>query len=368
MSYRHDVGTDAMPSSGADTDRTMDSGAPVAVLDSESASQLAQRPHGMWRRFMPRSYKQQAPEARGGHTFTLVGETLILFGGHARYGKDSLYFNDTWALDNAGVSWFNYGETAMPPEPRAFHTATTVEDKVLIYGGRGGKGEAFTHLNFFDTSRGKWNRLTVTGKTPPGRFMHSASLVDTTLYVFGGTDGTRYMNDLHALDLERLTWSPVERRGEAPSPRALHTAVSLDGIFLTFGGNCPTTHSMDYFNDTHVFDPRTGAWSLLRTSGARPKPRSHHSSVLIDHEHMAVVGGWAGGKDMINRIDVLDLDSLRWTMLPNAGKPPSGRYGASVTTVNDKLFLFGGWDGVRPMSDAYAATVQLPPPVADAEV
>lgn len=29
------------------------------------------------------------------------------------------------------------------------------------------------------------------------------------LYVFGGSDGLRVLNDVHYLDLEKLTWSPV---------------------------------------------------------------------------------------------------------------------------------------------------------------
>lgn len=46
------------------------------------------------------------PEQRGGHTAVLTQGKLIIFGGH-RYEKESRfrYFNDTFVLDLATLTW-----------------------------------------------------------------------------------------------------------------------------------------------------------------------------------------------------------------------------------------------------------------------
>ncbi|EER00633.1 conserved hypothetical protein, partial [Perkinsus marinus ATCC 50983] len=51
----------------------------------------------------------------------------------------------------------------------------------------------------------RWIHPTETDHVPAGRQRHSACLVGSAkLYVFGGFDGVRWLNDLHVLDVTRL--------------------------------------------------------------------------------------------------------------------------------------------------------------------
>ena len=45
-----------------------------------------------------------------------------------------------------------------------------------------------------------WSQPITTGTTPSVRAGHSCVAVGTKLYLFGGGDGTTYLNDLHILD------------------------------------------------------------------------------------------------------------------------------------------------------------------------
>jgi len=55
--------------------------------------------------------------------------------------------------------------------------------------------------------RQSWSEPAVKGTPPTPRDSHSCSVVGDSLFVFGGTDGTRLLNDLHILDTcESLFW------------------------------------------------------------------------------------------------------------------------------------------------------------------
>ncbi len=52
----------------------------------------------------------------------------------------------------------------------------------------------------FEGGRTSWNRLEVSGKIPPPRHSHSLIAVGTKIYLFGGHDGSTWLNDLYAFD------------------------------------------------------------------------------------------------------------------------------------------------------------------------
>ena len=93
---------------------------------------------------------------------------------------------------------------------------------------------------------GCWQKLHVSGATPPRRFAHSSVVVGDAMYVFGGSsygekEDTVYHNDMYTLKCkaeyslmaynpcfmralyatvgENLTWKKIEQRGDVPSRR-----------------------------------------------------------------------------------------------------------------------------------------------------
>ena len=76
----------------------------------------------------------------------------------------------------------------------------------------------------------------VSGGGPSPRDAHAAVVHDEWMYVFGGYDSKRYLNDFHRYHFESSTWSTVTYSGGAPSPRGGHTAVVHADEMLVFGG------------------------------------------------------------------------------------------------------------------------------------
>ena len=58
----------------------------------------------------------------------------------------------------------------------------------------------------------------------------------SSLYVFGGDDGSKMLNDLLRFDTRSATWSVVDTVGVPPSPRYHHSAVVHGDSMFIFGG------------------------------------------------------------------------------------------------------------------------------------
>jgi hypothetical protein len=82
------------------------------------------------------------------------------------------------------------------------------------------------------------------------------------MYVFGGGDARRALNDVHVFDLSIMAWSRPADTGVLPSARAGHAAVALGTFIAVFGGASPDG---TVFNDLHLLDT---SYSLFDDGGA----------------------------------------------------------------------------------------------------
>lgn len=92
------------------------------------------------------------PSQRGGHTATLVGASLVIFGGHYYAGKKEgfVYLNDTVVLDVNENRWYRPRINGTPPISRYGHTAVLAGSRVVLFGGRGQGSVHFRDLHALD--------------------------------------------------------------------------------------------------------------------------------------------------------------------------------------------------------------------------
>ena len=65
---------------------------------------------------------------------------------------------------------------------------------------RGGDGKDYLNdLHILDILTFKWRKILPTGNIPPPRANHSSSIIKSNLYIFGGWDGAKRLNDLFCL-------------------------------------------------------------------------------------------------------------------------------------------------------------------------
>ena len=98
------------------------------------------------------------PCARGGHSATLIGASILYFGGHYYGGSKQgyVYLNDTHVLDLNSSRWIKPKVQGTPPAPRFGHTALLAGSRIIIFGGKGGKNQSFKDLHALDPVTMTW--------------------------------------------------------------------------------------------------------------------------------------------------------------------------------------------------------------------
>ena len=113
-------------------------------------------------------------------------------------------------------------------------------------------------------------------------------------------------------------------------------------VYVFRGGN-----GREYLNDLHALDVETYSWRKVRTRGTPPQRRANHSSALLDdgvaggRSELFVFGGW-NGSERLNDVHVLDVETSTWSTPRILGVKPHPRAGMTLTALRGRLFLFGG--------------------------
>ncbi|XP_011135746.2 host cell factor [Harpegnathos saltator] len=219
-----------------------------------------------WKRLKPKPPKDNIPPCpRLGHSFTLIGNKVFLFGGLANDSDDPKnniprYLNDLYTLEllpNGVTAWDVPTTQGSSPPPRESHTGVAYTDRttgkscLVIYGGM--SGCRLGDLWFLDVDSMTWNRPIVHGPTPLPRSLHTATLIGHRMYVFGGwvplvVDDVKVAthekewkctSTLACLNLETLTWEQLtvdSLEENTPRARAGHCAVGVHSRLYVWSG------------------------------------------------------------------------------------------------------------------------------------
>lgn len=90
------------------------------------------------------------------------------------------------------------------------------------------------------------------------------------IYVFGGDNGSRMLNDLLRFDVKEKSWGRAFATGTPPAPRYHHSAVVHDASMFVFGGYTGDIHSnSNLTNKNDLFEYRflTGQWTEWKFIG-----------------------------------------------------------------------------------------------------
>lgn len=87
------------------------------------------------------------------------------------------------------------------------------------------------------------------------------------LFVHGGEDGSKALDDLYVLDTQTSIWTKRTPNGRLPSPRARHTLNQVDNKFYLFGG----WDKKNVVNTVDILDLTTAFWIQPTITGTFPK-------------------------------------------------------------------------------------------------
>ncbi|PGH09859.1 hypothetical protein AJ79_05585 [Helicocarpus griseus UAMH5409] len=247
----------------------------------------------------------EGPGPRVGHASLLVGNAFIVFGGDTKTDE-----NDT--LDDT--------------------------------------------LYLLNTSSRQWSRAVPPGPRPAGRYGHTLNILGSKIYIFGGQVEGFFFNDLIAFDLNALQnpsnkWEYLIPNshdggpppGKIPPARTNHTIVSFNDKLYLFGG----TNGLQWFNDVWSYDPRTNQWTQLDYVGFVPAPREGHAAAIINDVMYIFSGRTEEGADLAD-LAAFRITSRRWYSFQNMGPAPSARSGHSMTAFGKQIIVLGGEPSTAP--------------------
>ena len=130
---------------------------------------------------------------------------------------------------------------------------------------------------------------TSTTNAPAARYAHTAVWTGSEMIVWGGGDGTNFLNTGGRYDPATDSWTATST-ANAPEARALHTGVWTGSEMIIWGGG-----SGGDFNTGGKYNPGTDTWTATSTTNA-PTARDSHTAVWTGSEMIVWGGGNGAGR------------------------------------------------------------------------
>jgi hypothetical protein len=236
------------------------------------------------------------------------------------------------------------------PSTREDHTWTVDETggSAWLFGGRDGDA-VFDDLWRYDLGTDAWEAVEPPGERPAARFGHAAVwLPGTGLVVWSGQAGTTFFDDLWGFDPGSGAWRALPSSGDVPPARyGSCLAMGPDGrLWISHG----FTADAGRFSDTRAWEPGTGAWTDETPSGDVPVVRCLHDCLWTPDGRLVVYAGQTTGVAAIG--DLWTLEATAWSRAPEPEPTPRALY--ALAQAGEMAWVFGGGDSDRvPLGDLW---------------
>ncbi|KAH9866442.1 hypothetical protein IAQ61_008447 [Plenodomus lingam] len=296
----------------------------------------------------PISTTGDGPGPRVGHASLLVGNAFIVFGGDTKLADNDDLDDTLYLLNTSTKHWSRALPQGPRPTGRYGHTLNILGSKIYIFGGQV-EGFFFNDLVAFDlnslqSSASRWEVLlpntkdqgSLPARAPPARTNHSVVTWNDKLYLFGGTDGVTWFNDVWTYDPRTNSWTDLDCIGYIPVAREGHSAALVNDTMYIFGGR--TQEGID-LGDLAAFRISSRRWYMFQNMGHSPSARSGHSMTSFG-KHVVVLAGEPSSsvadRNELSLGYILDTSKIRYP--PNENSPPQ-------QTQNPQRKLSGGEKG-----------------------
>ena len=240
--------------------------------------------------------------------------------------------------------------------PRSSHSLSIVKGKIYIFGGEEQPRQPVdNHVHVFTLPSSEHDEVdyqlipaqaaTKKGELPPPRVGHTADAVDDRIYVFGGRGG-KAMKPLEengrvwVFDTKMNQWSYLDPVGRSPCPdaRSYHTSTATEHPLSQ--PQVPTGPPSGSLASAFTTDPTSEKTDYTEN------PLGTSGSGADDHGTLFIHGGCpASGR--VADIWAFDIAARTWSRYPDIPGPARG--GPSLCLAKEKLYRFGGFDGEKEL-------------------
>jgi hypothetical protein len=235
-----------------------------------------------------------------------------------------------------------------PALPRSSHSISVVGAHAFLFGGELRAREPVDNaMHIIPLSSSAHDTLSIPaapsvpgGPVPPARVGHTSVALNDKIYVFGGRGGP----DMAALeegarvwvfDPSTRAWAPLDPAPGTPAPpaRSYHASAARQAL----SGGARAT-------DVWALDTAARTWAHLPPA---PGPPRGGAGLAVAGSRLCRFGGFDGTGELGGQLDYLDLHALEegWRSLifPPAGPAPAPRSVAGLLPLGaDRLLIVGG--------------------------
>ncbi|KAG0290275.1 Negative regulator of mitotic exit [Linnemannia gamsii] len=279
------------------------------------------------------------PFPRFSHTASFVntGNDIYVYGGIVKGSVQK----DIHVIDAQSLHCQILPVGGDAPSAANGHTAVSLGQYVMYFGGKDAKGKTSDSLFVFHTGRKEWNKPSIQSLQPAPRHSHAACVIGTIMYVTCGQLSGFYMNDIAAFDMKTLNgknpvWTMIEPKSSMPPARAGHCAASYDGKVYIFGG----ADDKYFYNDIWCFDPSNRRWEAVPAYGNLPTSRQGHTCCVIE-DTMYIYGGMNHEDQLLGDLCAFKFTERRWITIA-VTEAASARTEHAMCNVGDRIYIFGG--------------------------
>ncbi len=285
------------------------------------------------------------PVAMSGYIQSVeINDTVYIGGGWTDRDEDKYI---VMAYNKQSCQWHT-----LPPYSTRSFAVTTINNKLVVVGGRNREDSDSSELGEWQPDRNQWTHPFPPMSTP--RCVHSATSYKHWLVVAGGYHRDCLHASIEVLDISNMQWSTGP---SSPAPLGMMKSTTIADTWYLMGGRCEKLwqSSPDVYRISlealvsHSSSDSSNIWIKLPSLNCTQScPLNIGGSLLA-----------VGGKDMkrekpMSTIQRYVPETNTWV---KAGQLPHAVYNCTCIITSDKVHAMGGFDEYSEFKKLFTSTI-----------
>jgi N-acetylneuraminic acid mutarotase len=280
------------------------------------------------------------PKNRMQCTLAYYNESLYYFGSSS---DGEAYDNNLYRYDLNSEEWEVVETIGEKPPPISLHSVFVYNgDMFILFGAIIETQSASNKVNKFNFERKKWSLVSLSAELI--RVLSASVLIGSKGYYLYGRDEKGIFNSVYTLDFSQdpIKVQELSKNFLTPTERFSHCAHVINTFMYVFGGTSGYLHDTEnIYSDMWRFDLIHKTWEFVTPLGEVPTKRKHFASTKIGGNRFVVFGGENEG-GLLNDLYFFHEPYLKWYKISPSGTLIQGRNSACLVSLNNWLFIIGG--------------------------
>ena len=292
---------------------------------------------------------ESAPAPRWGHAAVWTGCDMLVWGGRSQF-QPTEHKNSGGCYFLAKNQWKPMTQVGAP-EPRSHLAAVWTGYEMLVWGGWGDAGVAYSNGGRYDPAKDEWTALPPADLMP--RMDPAFVWTGTEFIIWGGAasgGSERTYNDGARYNPKTGTWTLLPTEGAPPSARCL-TAFWTGEEMLVWGGY--HVGAQAEFQNQPIgarYNPKTDTWKPIAANPELGR-RVSYAAVWTDREMVVWSGGGMPGPSALEGGARYNPVTDSWTPMTRKGEGRPRSYASGIWTGEGALFFGGSIGGFEAFND-----------------